>query len=50
MRKTQNLVSQKSYRFPPMLAFQVSLTARNHDLTESEFVRKVLMDAVERFG
>jgi hypothetical protein len=31
-----------------MLAFHVHMMAKQYDLTESEFVRKVLLDLVER--
>ena len=48
MRKTSNLVTHRSYRFSPMLAFQVNKMARQYDLTESEFVRKVLMELIDR--
>lgn len=48
MRKTNNLVTHRSYRFSPMLAFQVHMMAKQYDLTESEFVRKVLLDLIDR--
>ena len=47
-RKTKNLITTKSYRMPPRLVFSVSRTAKSLDLTESEFVRQVLLEAVDK--
>ena len=38
----------RAYRFSPTLAHSVYARAKNLNMSESEFVRIVLMDAIER--
>jgi hypothetical protein len=45
----RHLRTTKSFRFSPTLAQSVYATARMLNMTESEFVRKVLMEALDRF-
>ena len=50
MKKTnRHLRTTKSFRFSPTLAPSVCATARMLNMTESEFVRKILMEALDRF-
>jgi DNA-directed RNA polymerase subunit K/omega len=37
----------RAYRFTPTLAHIIYARARNLNMNESEFVRKVLMDAIK---
>ena len=47
-RNNKNLIKMKAYRFTPTLAHSVYATARSLNMSESEFVRVVLLDAVDR--
>ena len=50
MKKTnRHLRTTKSFRFSPTLAHSLYATARMLNMTESEFVRKVLIEALDRF-
>ena len=44
----KHLTTMRSYRFSPLMAHSLYATARSRELTESEFVRMILMDALER--
>ena len=49
MRKTtKHLRTTKSFRFPPSLAHSLHATARQLNLSESEFVRMALMEVIDR--
>ena len=43
-RNNKNLIKMKAYRFTPTLAHSVHATARSLNMSESEFVRVVLVD------
>jgi len=49
-RRTKFLRTLKSYRFSPTLAHSLSVTANSLEITESEFVRMVLTDAIHRMA
>jgi len=46
----QHLKTMRSYRFSPTFAHSVYTTARSLNLSESEFVRMVLTDAMDRLN
>ena len=52
MKKQDNkhLKTMRSYRFSPTFARSVYTTARSLNLSESAFVRMVLMDAMDRLN
>ena len=45
---SKKLTAMRAYRFSPTLAHSVYATARRLNMSESEFVRVVLMDAIEK--
>ena len=47
-RNSKHLIAMRAYRFDPTLAHSVYATARSLNMSESEFVRVVLLDAVDR--
>jgi hypothetical protein len=47
-RNNKNLMAMRAYRFNPTLAHSVYATARSLNMSESEFVRVVLLDAVDK--
>lgn len=49
-RQNKHLNTMRSYRLPPTLAHSLYVTARSRNLSESEFVRMVLLDAIERLN
>ena len=51
MRKTtKHLRTIKSFRFTPSLAHSLHATARQLNLSDSEFARMALMEAIEKIG
>ena len=51
MRKTtKHLRTIKSFRFTPSFAHSIYATARQLNLSESEFVRMAMMEAIEKIG
>ncbi|MCX7085832.1 MAG: hypothetical protein NTY69_09885 [Methylococcales bacterium] len=49
-KNSKKLTAMRAYRFSPGLAHSVYATARSLNLSESEFVRVVLLDAVGRLN
>ena len=47
-KNNQQLTAMRAYRFTPTLAHIIYARARSLNMNESEFVRRVLMDAVEK--
>ncbi len=47
-RNSKHLIAMRAYRFDPTLAHSVYATARSLNMSESEFVRIVLIDAVDK--
>jgi len=45
---SKKLTAMRAYRFSPTLAHSVYATARSLNMSESEFVRVVLLDAVDK--
>jgi len=48
--QTKHLNTMRSYRLPPTLAHSLTVTARRYHLSESEFVRMLLLDGLERLN
>jgi|GEM_PF-1367164 len=49
-RTTQLLNTMRSYRLTPTLAHEIDMTARRYHLSESEFVRMLLLDGLSRIN
>ena len=49
-KNSKQLTAMRAYRFNPTLAHSVYTTARSLNMSESEFVRIVLLDAVQRIN
>ena len=47
-KNNQQLTAMRAYRFTPTLAHIIYSRARSLNINESEFVRRVLMDAIDR--
>ena len=47
---TKHLRTIKSFRFTPSFAHSIYATARQLNLSESEFVRMALMEVIEKIG
>ena len=47
-QKCNNLRTHRSYRFPATMAHTLSVESRVRDMTESEFVRKIIESFLER--
>ena len=47
-KNSKQLTAMRAYRFNPTLAHSVYATARSLNMSESEFVRIVLLDAIEK--
>ena len=47
-KNNQQLTAMRAYRFTPTLAHIIYARARSLNMNESEFVRRVLMDAIDR--
>jgi len=48
--QTKHLNAMRSYRLPPTLAHSLAMAARRYHLSESEFVRMLLLDGLERLN
>ena len=49
-KNSKQLTAMRAYRFNPTLAHSVYATARSLNMSESEFVRIILLDAVDRLS
>jgi hypothetical protein len=49
-KNNKQLTAMRAYRFTPTLAHIIYARARSLNINESEFVRRVLMDAVEKIA
>ena len=47
-KNNKQLTAMRAYRFTPTLAHIIYARARSLNMNESEFVRRVLMDAIDR--
>ena len=47
-KNNKHLTAMRAYRLSPTLAHSLHATARNLDLSESEFIRMALMEVIDR--
>ena len=47
-KNNKQLTAMRAYRFTPTLAHIIYARARSLNMNESEFVRRVLMDAIDQ--
>ena len=47
-KNNKHLTAMRAYRLSPTLAHSLHATARSLDLSESEFIRLALMEAINR--
>jgi len=48
-RNSKHLNTMRSYRLPPCLAHSLYATARSRNLSESELVRMIQMEAMDSY-
>jgi hypothetical protein len=49
-RHSKQLNTMRAYRLPPILAHSLYTAARRYNLSESEFVRMLLQDGLDRLN